>query len=163
MSNPFIRGTLTELSKKTNMHTLGDGEAKVIGYWDLSAQIFKDIEVSVIKVTTGTGTYGAGTLAELYIAIAEDAAGNFTDAIDETADTDQASSIVECTLAEAIEIAAASTTYYFDAFSIAQKLGRSSMPSHVALILKNSSATAADDLSATSGDHIAKAREITFA
>lgn len=163
MSNPFTRGDLTELSKKSNITSLGDGEAKVIGYWDLSAQVFKDVEVSVITIKTGTGTWGAGTLAELYIAIAEDAAGNFTDAIDETADTDQASKITECVLASAIEIAAASTTYYFNAFSIAQRLGRSSMPSHIALVLKNGSGTAADDLSATAGDHIAKARKITFA
>ena len=163
MSNPFVRGTLTELSLKTNITTLGDGEAWVIGYWDLSAQVFKDVEVSVIKITTGTGTWTAGTLAELYIAVAEDAAGNFTDAIDETGASDEAGNITECTLAEAIDISTASTAFYFDAFSIAQKLGRSSMPSHVALLLKNGSATAADNLSATAGDHIAKARTITFA
>ena len=163
MANPFTRNALTELSLKTNITSLGDGEAKVIGLFDLSASVFKDVDVAPIKITTGTGTWGANAMAKLYIAVAELATDPFTDNIDETSSADQASLITECTLADQIEIAAASTAYYFDGFSIASKLSRATMPSHALLLLKNDSATAADDLSAAAGDHIAKASTIAFA
>ena len=164
MSNPFTLGALTELSKKSNMTSLGDGEMKVIHYVDLSSSgPFRDVEVDTIVLKTGTGTWAAGELAEVYIAFAEDAAGTFTDSIDETSDADQASKLDQCVLAGTVELAAASTTYEIKGFSVAQKLGRSTMPRHVVILLKNASSTATEDLSSTAGDHTAQGNTVAFA
>lgn len=162
MANPFTRNTLTELSKKSNITSLGDGEMKVIGYLNLSSEVYRDVEVDTIVIKTGAGTFGGGEYAEVYLAWAEDAAGTFTDSIDETADTDQASKLDKSVLAGSVEIAAASTTYEISGFSVAQKLGRATMPSHLAILLKNGAATAADNLSSTAADHVAKASTIAF-
>lgn len=165
MSNPFILGTLTELSKKSNMTSLGDGEMKVIGYYDLtSSGPFRDVEIDTIVTKTGTGTWAAGELAEVYIAWSEDAtaSGTFTDDIDPTLDTDQAAKLDQCVLAGTVELAAASTVYEIAGFSVAQKLGRSTMPRHIVILLKNGSSTPTEDLSSTAGDHVAKGNTVAF-
>lgn len=162
MSNPFVRNELAELSKKANMTGLTTGQMKVIGYLDLSGQVYKDVEVDVITFKTGA-TLTVAYNVEIYLATSEDAATPFSDNIDATSDADQVAKLDQCALAGIKKVGVAATTYYIDGFSVGQKLGRGSMPSHLVILMRNASPTASHDLDGVAGSFAAKARSVAFA
>lgn len=160
MSNPFNSGTLVALSKVANLDSLPSGQMKVIGVFDLSSSgPFRDVECGVIRATAATGTFVAADQLEIYIAVSEDGVV-YTDNIDVTSDADQAAKLEDCVLAGVSPLVSA-TLSLINAFSVGQKLGRSTMPRHVAILAKNNSADASADLDATG--NVAKGNTVAFA
>lgn len=173
MANPFVLGALGVFTKgpgetQDNVTSLGDGEAKIIHVAELTALAGADVKADVIleplRIKTGAANWIANDTCSLYLLVAEDATGDFTDGIDETSNVDISASIVTAAHIATIATEANTTTYYFDRVNLSQVLGiGSKMPSQVAIVLWNKAATAAADLSGVVTDHNAGQRILSWA
>ena len=164
MANPLTLGTETEFSSKSNLHSLGDGEAKPLGDVDCSSAVYYDAWVSPIRFETDGSGWAAGDTCSLYLIHTLGAlttAAEWTDGIDPDSSTDIASSIIGAKWIQTIPTEANSTRFWFDGFSLRQKLGF--VPYGWTVVVKNGNTTAGADFSATAGDAFAKYRLITYA
>lgn len=162
MANPFSLLGLTEFEKgpgkaTDNFTSLGDGEAKIIGYIDLSSSAPKaDVVLAPITIKTGATGWVAGDQCSLKLLVAEET-GQFTDGILHTVNTDISASLIEAITLDTIDTEVVSTEYVFDRISIAAELENGSrIPRHIAIVLHNEAAAVGADLSATAGDHYAR-------
>ena len=164
MANPIALQAIAVFPKGAgagtdNVTSLGTGVAKGFGGINQSAAERYDNKVAPIRIKTNATAPAATGYATLYIVTSEDGTV-WTDGIDPDAVTTQKAKIVTATLVQAIAVTAASTTYYFQEFSIASVLGFN--PGYWSLVLDFEGGTTSA-LSATATDHYTKYIEAQYA
>jgi hypothetical protein len=161
MSNPFSVAALATYPKgpaqgTDNVTSLANNTAKGLGAVGTTVVQYADDIVAPIRVKTGSGTSGSGTI-ELHLVVSEDSSVG-SNGIDPDATSDQSSKMTANTLIEALQANADTTSYYFKGVNL-QAL-RGGMPTYWALVLYNKSGAT---LSATAADHYAKHSQVSYA
>jgi hypothetical protein len=151
MANPLSIGALTTFpfgagAGTDRLTALPSATALGLGTINQSTLLPYDINIAPIRIKTGASGVSVSGYCRLWLVTSEDGTV-WTDGVDPTTATNQASKLITAPLFGGISAAANATTYYFPEFSVASLLGF--MPLYWAVVVENQSGAALDAVAAS--------------